>query len=229
MMSLALAALFFYAIHGLVSATGLRAKIIGRIGENAYRGIFSLASALGLFWLISAYGHSDTGYVVIWPEPPGARWATIVLMLPILVLGFAGLTMKSPTAVGQEKALADAEPARGVLRITRHPFLSSVAAWAALHLVVNGDLASLVLFGTMLVLAITGMGSIDRKRAVAAPEDWARFAAVTSRMPFGAILQGRNSLKLGEIGVIRIVGGVALWAIILHFHAWLFGMPALAG
>jgi uncharacterized membrane protein len=229
MLSLALAALFFYAIHGLVSGTGLRGATVARIGENAYRGIFSLASAAGLAWLVYAYGHGDPGYLVIWPEPPGARWATIILMLPILVLGFAGLTIKSPTAVGQEKALADPEPARGVLRITRHPFLSSVAAWAALHLVVNGDLASLVLFGTMLVLAITGMGSIDRKRAAAAPADWARFAAVTSRMPFLAILQGRNSLKLGEIGAVRIVGGVVLWAVILHFHNWIFGMPALPG
>jgi len=224
---LLLAAFFFFAIHGLVSATGLRSLLVARLGENAYRGLFSLASAGGLAWLIMAYGHGDAGYISLWAELPGVRWLTIVLMLPLLVMGIAGLTMKSPTAVAQEGALADPEPARGILRVTRHPFLCAVVGWGALHALVNGDLASLVLFGMLVALAINGMASIDRKRARGAGEAWDRFAARTSRLPFVAILQGRNTLNLAEIGALRIIGGVLIWLALLHFHASIFGVAAL--
>jgi len=224
---LSLAAFFFFAIHGLVSATGLRGLLVERLGENAYRGLFSLASAGGLAWLIMAYGHGDAGYISLWAELPGVRWLTIALMLPLLVMGIAGLTMKNPTAMGQESALADAEPARGILRVTRHPFLCAVAGWGVLHVLVNGDLASLVLFGMLVALAINGMASIDRKRARGAGDAWARFAARTSRLPFLAILGGRNSLKLGEIGALRIVGGVLVWLALFYFHGNIFGASAL--
>ena len=223
MVQLILAAFFFFAIHGLVSATGLRRLLVARLGENAYRGLFSLASAGGLVWLVLAYGHGDAGYVSLWAELPGIRWLSIVLMLPLLVMGVAGLTMKSPTAVAQEGALAEAEAAQGILRVTRHPFLCAVAGWGVLHLLANGDLASVVLFGSLVALAINGMASIDRKRAAAAPADWARFAARTSRLPFAAILQGRNQLRISEIGWLRIVAGVAAWLALLHFHASIFG------
>jgi uncharacterized membrane protein len=223
MVQLILAAFFFFAIHGLVSATGLRRLLVARLGENAYRGLFSLASAGGLVWLVLAYGHGDAGYVSLWAELPGIRWLSIVLMLPLLVMGVAGLTMKSPTAVAQEGALAEAEAAQGILRVTRHPFLCAVAGWGVLHLLANGDLASVVLFGSLVALAINGMASIDRKRAAAAPTDWARFAARTSRLPFAAILQGRNQLRISEIGWLRIVAGVAAWLALLHFHASIFG------
>ncbi len=223
MVQLILAAFFFFAIHGLVSATGLRRVLVARLGENAYRGLFSLASAGGLAWLILAYGHGDVGYVALWAELPGIRWLSIVLMLPLLVMGFAGLTMKSPTAVAQEGALAEAEAAQGILRVTRHPFLCAVAGWGILHLLANGDLASVVLFGSLVALAVNGMASIDRKRATASPADWARFAARTSRLPFRAILEGRNQLRLSEIGLLRLAGGVVLWLVLLHFHANIFG------
>ena len=102
-----------------------------------------------------------------------------------------------------------------------------MAGWGVLHVLVNGDLASLVLFGMLVVLAINGMVSIDRKRARGAGDAWARFAERTSRLPFLAILGGRNSLKLGEIGALRIAGGVLVWLALLYFHGNIFGASAL--
>jgi uncharacterized membrane protein len=117
--------------------------------------------------------------------------------------------------------------ARGIVRITRHPFLWGVALWALVHLIVNGDLASLIVFGSLFVLALGGTASIDAKRRRIFGEDWSRFAQTTSNVPFAAILAGRNQLRraLSEIGIVRPVIAMAAYALIFIFHGRLFNAP----
>jgi uncharacterized membrane protein len=114
----------------------------------------------------------------------------------------------------------DPETARGMVRITRHPFLWGVALWAVTHLIVNGELASLILFGTFLVLAIGGTAAIDAKRRRKSREQWQRFAQATSSVPFAAIVRGGNRLApaLAEIGPWRIIVAVALYAAAFYLH-----------
>jgi len=76
---------------------------------------------------------------------------------------------------------------RAMLRVTRHPFLWGVAIWAVGHLLVNGDRASIVLFGGMLILAVSGTSSIDAKRRRKLGDKWDAYAAQTSNVPFAAI------------------------------------------
>jgi uncharacterized membrane protein len=71
------------------------------------------------------------------------------------------------------------------------------------------------------------MANIDRKRAAGDPEGWARFAAKTSRIPFLAIIQGRNTLRIGEIGWGRIAAGLVVYGLILYFHGWIFGVDVM--
>jgi uncharacterized membrane protein len=110
------------------------------------------------------------------------------------------------------------------LRITRHPFLWGFAIWAVAHLLVTGDLASLIFFGALLLLAIVGPGSIDAKRKRAFGAQWMRFAESTSSVPFLAISQGRNTLELAEIGWWRVAIALVLYAVFLGAHSWLFGV-----
>jgi len=117
---------------------------------------------------------------------------------------------------------------KGILRVTRHPFLWGVAIWALGHLVVNGDRASLILFGSLLVLALSGTSSIDAKRKRALGEAWDGFAAQTSNVPFAAIVAGRQQLMLGEIGVWRILAAIAVYLALVLGHPWIAGVPALA-
>jgi uncharacterized membrane protein len=102
-----------------------------------------------------------------------------------------------------------------------------VAIWAAGHLLVNGDPASLVLFGTMLLLALFGTASIDAKRRRALGAKWNAFAAQTSNVPFAAIAAGRQRLNLGEIGWWRLLLAVAIWALLAWAHPLLVGVRAL--
>jgi uncharacterized membrane protein len=110
--------------------------------------------------------------------------------------------------------------ARGIVRITRHPFLWGVALWALVHLIVNGDLAAFILFGSLLVLALVGTVSIDAKRRRAFGEQWTQFAGVTSNIPFAAVVTGRNRLgpALREIGLWRPLAAIAVYVAAFYLH-----------
>lgn len=229
MLDLIAAATFFVLIHLLVAGTRLRDAITGRIGEGVYMGLFSLASIAGLAWLIVAFGQArgEAWNLSYWPLTPATRHIQIGLQLLAMLLIVPGLTTPNPTSVRQEGALDRPDVVKGMLRITRHPFLWGVAVWAAGHLLVNGERASIVLFGSLLALALFGTASIDAKRKRALGDKWDAFAGQTSNVPFGAILSGRQKLSLGEIGWWRIVLAVAVWAALLWGHPYLFGVAAL--
>jgi uncharacterized membrane protein len=147
-----------------------------------------------------------------------------IIMLPAFLFFAAGF-LRNPTAVGGETLAG--QQVRGIQRITRHPMLWSFALWALVHVIGNGDVASLIFFGTFAISAFLGMPSIDRKLAARSPEAAAKLRAETSILPFGAILAGRNRLVLGEIGWLAPLLALIGWAVVLHFHARFFGVPAL--
>jgi uncharacterized membrane protein len=143
------------------------------------------------------------------------------------MLAVPGLLTPNPTSVRQEDRLEKPDAVRGIIRVTRHPFLWGVALWAAGHLMVNGDLASLIFFGSLLGLAVFGTASIDAKRRRALGAKWDAFAAQTSAVPFAAIASGRQSLKIGEVGWWRLGVAVIVWGALLFAHPLLFGVRAL--
>jgi uncharacterized membrane protein len=87
-------------------------------------------------------------------------------------------------------------PVYGITRVTRHPRLCAVSLWGIAHLLVNGNLAALILFGSLLVAAVNGMVSIDRERRHALGGLWDGFAAQTLRPPFAAVLAGRTRFEI---------------------------------
>jgi uncharacterized membrane protein len=227
MTALIAAAVFFVLLHLLVSGTALRGAIVTMIGEAAFMGLFSLASVAGLVWLGWAYGQARGTGPVFWDLGAGAKHAAVALALLALLLIVPGLTTPNPTSVKQEGALEKPNAVQGMLRITRHPFLWGVAIWALAHLLANGDLPSVILFGSMLALAVFGTASIDAKRKRALGARWDAFAGQTSGVPFAAILAGKQKLSLGEIGWWRLLLGVVVWAALLFGHPFLFGVNPL--
>jgi uncharacterized membrane protein len=225
MVSLLAAGLFFDGIHFLISGTALRGKIVGLIGERAFQGLFSLMSLIGIVWLSRAYGQAE--YLQLWAEPQVLRPVALIVMLVAFFFVVLAFTSPNPTAVGGGALLTDKEPAKGIQRITRHPFLWGVALWSLTHLALNGDLASLIFFGSFLILAVGGPFSIDRKRKRAFGDAWNRFAGLTSNVPFIAIIEGRNSLRIGELGWWPAVLALVFYGLFLHFHKILFGVSPL--
>jgi len=113
--------------------------------------------------------------------------------------------------------------ATGVNRITRHPFQWAVILWAASHLAANGDTVSVVFFVTFVLLSGIGSISLDAKKQAALGEAFTPFTALTSNLPFGAILAGRNKLVLGEL-MLPLLAGIALYLAFYFGHEWLSGV-----
>ena len=215
MSSLVLATAAFLASH-FVASTPLRAALVRAIGEGPYRGLYSLVALATLGWMIWAYPNAPRE-----PLWPGLRLLPALLMPLAFILVVAGY-WRNPTMVGADRLLKSDDPARGMIRITRHPLMWGLILWSGAHLLANGDLASVVFFGAFLLLALGGSLSIDHRKARSNP-DWPRFAAVTSHVPFVAIAQGRNRLDWREIGWLRPAIGLALYALFFALHPWLFG------
>ncbi len=221
MASLSLAALFFIGLHLGVSGTPLRDRVVAIAGLRGYMVAFSVASVASIVWLVSAY--NAAGYVSTWGQVGWGSYLSIALMLPAFLLVVIGLTTPNPTAVAQE-GLVD-QPPRGIVRVTRHPFLVGVTIWAGVHLISNGDVASLLFFAALAIVAAAGTVSIDakRRRALGGPA-WDAFASRTSILPFAAILGGRNTFVAREFGWWRPAVGVLAYALMLGGHAHIIGV-----
>ncbi len=231
MTSLYAAASFFAGIHLLVAGTFLRGFLAGIIGERGFMAAFSLMSLGGIVWLVIAYNAAFAADVSapLWDFGPGVRHlGTVVIFIAVLLVYFA-LTTPSPTMAGAESLAARPDSVRGILRITRHPMLWGISLWAAFHMAANGDLPSVVFFGTFFVVAFFGTFSIDAKRRRRLGKDWEVFAKATSNVPFGAILSRRTSLSLKEIGIARLAGATATYAIFLFVHHYLFSASPFPG
>lgn len=226
---LSAAALVWFSLHAAIAGTGLRSWLVARFGDKAYRSGFSLASVASLWWLVFEYRQAP--FVLLWVTPPPLYFLPIVIV-PIAFVFFVGaFTVPSPTAVGGEKLLAKEQSARGLLRVTRHPFLWSVVLWASAHLLVNADASSWIIFSSLALTALRGTFDIDRKRRRSNPEQFARFEASTSNLPFAALVTGRNRLVMRELW-LPVALGLALAAGTVALHSRFFGaqaLPSLAG
>jgi uncharacterized membrane protein len=147
-----------------------------------------------------------------------------LLVMPLaLILIAGGALIPNPSATGMTGALDRPEPARGVLRVTRHPVMWGVGLWAAAHVLANGDLASLLFFGSFLLTALGGAGHLDRRMAATEGERWRRFAQVTSFVPFAALLAGRQRWAWAE-WVRPAAWGLGLFVLLFVLHPHLFGV-----
>jgi uncharacterized membrane protein len=214
-MTALVAATAAFLLTHFVSSTPLRGALVRAMGEWPYRGLYSLAALITLVWMASAY--ADAPRELLWTGP---RWLPVVVMPFAFVLAVCGFA-RNPTAVGAEKLLTSDDPARGMIRITRHPVMWAIMLWAGAHMIARGDVKSLVFFGGFLLLAAVGTLSMDARKQ--SNPGWPRFAAVTSHVPFAAILQRRNRLVWSEIGWLGPLIGLIAFAALLAGHQWLFG------
>ncbi len=220
MPQLIVAALVWIAIHLGLAGTALRDVVVRRVGDQTFRGLFSVLSIAALIFLVWAWSASTT--TLLWVAPDWLRWILALAMLPALVLFVASVSGRNPTMIGPGETVA--QPPRGIIRVTRHPMLWSFAIWGAVHILGNGDTASVLFFGAFLVTALAGMPSIDAKLARRDLNAWQALSAATSIVPFVAIAQGRNQFVLNEVGWLNPAIGLLAWIVILAAHPWLFGV-----
>jgi len=135
----------FLGIHLLPTVGGWREKLVGRLGLNGYKVLFSLLS-IASFALV-VYGFARAPLIQVWSPPSWTRWVAIVLMLPAFIFLVAAYVP------GQIKAKL------------KHPFLVAIKTWALAHLIANGDLASIILFASFLAYAAYDRITLKRREA----------------------------------------------------------------
>lgn len=184
----------FLGVHTVsIVAPAWRHAQIGRLGEGPWKGLYSLISAVGLVALIYGYGQARLTPTVLYVAPAGLRHLALLLMLPVFVLLIAAYL-----------------PGR-IQRAARHPMLLAVMLWGTAHLLANGSVADVLLFGGFLAWAVVDRVSVSRRTGVdkhgapAAPKrranDW-----------------------------IALIGGLVVYAFFIGgAHRWLFGVSPLTG
>lgn len=229
MANLLAAAAAFVLLHRGISGSPLRGVIVKRTGEAAYGGLFGLATLATLTWLGMAYAAATTPYAVatLWNPHPLVRDSQVIVQTLAILLVVTGLTTPNPTAFRQEALTDQADSARGILRVTRHPFLWGVALLAIGHIAAAPSVRNLILFGTLLFVSLTGTFSIDAKRKRSLGSRWESFADQTSNFPFVAIGAGRQRLRPGEIGWIRVGLAIGVSVALAVAHSWLFDTTAI--
>jgi uncharacterized membrane protein len=222
---LLLAAAFLIASHYGISSTPLRGLLVGGLGGRAYLALYSAIALVAIVWLAVAYAGAP--YIELWTFAAWMAWIPLLLMPVALIFLVGGLSAPNPTAVGAPGTLDPEDAARGILRVTRHPVMWAIALFAFSHMVANGDLASLIFFGSFAALALIGTLLLDREYAARRGAEWRGFAEVTSNVPFGAIAAGRQRIVFEEIGWLRVGAAFALYLVLLALHPWLFGVSPM--
>lgn len=221
MLELALALSAFIASHELLSHP-LRAPLVARLGERGFAAMYSLLAIATLWWTVAAWQRAAP-----WPLWTAPEWLWPVgslLMLVASILFVGSVTAPNPAMMGMG-GTASAAP-RGVQRITRHPMMWSFAIWAAVHCILSGDAATVLLCAGIGFLALFGASRQDVKKRGQLGPAWAVHEAATSYLPLGAQLSGRAGWATIHPGWVAIGGGVLLWLLASWAHPRL-GAPAV--
>jgi uncharacterized membrane protein len=181
----------FLGVHVLPTMREQRAAVIARWGEQAYKGLFSVISLVGI--ILIGYGfarYRAAGYIELWHPPSWTRHINNFLMWPAIVCVVAAYIPGD------------------IKRMLKHPMLVGVKLWALAHLIANGDLGSIVLFGSFLAWAVYDRITLKHRSDPGAPE-----------LP---------SAGHGNDVMAVIVGTLLYLALGFWFHPYVIGVPAFA-
>ena len=209
----------FFLSHSIPVRPPVRPWLQARLGRSGFTLVYSVLSLAVLAWLIGAAGRAPQ--VPLWGWAPWQAHVTLALMLPVCLILALGIARPNPFSFGGARNERFDPMRPGIVRFSRHPFLLALALWAAAHVVPNGDLAHVILFGTFSGFALVGMRLVDRRRKRELGATWNRLETVRQQAP----------LLLPPVSwaeaAIRVALGIALYAALLWLHPWLFGVSPL--
>lgn len=207
----------FSGTHIGLSSAGVRPQLIARLGEQPFRGLYSLVAFAFFIPLVWVYFHHKHAGPWLWLLPRGVLLRSLIYLVMgcAFVLLLASLVRPSPAGV-----MPGDPRVRGIYRITRHPLFMAFALFGLAHVLVNASTADVVFFGGFIAFALIGAWHQDQRKLATATPDVRQFYEATPFLPFtgGGTLQGIRELSPGIIA-----GGIALTIIIRYFHASWFG------
>ncbi|MBB3593783.1 putative membrane protein [Rhizobium sp. BK529] len=213
----------FLMLHSIPAIPNIRLRIIGSIGKRVYITAYSIASLAALVWLFSAALALD--YIPLWELRPWHAAVTFVLAPVGCFLVLAGLMSANPLSI----SIRSTELADAVVRITRHPVQWGFALWALGHVIANGDLRSLLLFGGLGLFALAGIPMAERRARKYLGNDWDIHAAQTSIWPLVAFVSGvRPKSDAALVAAAVATSALVAWLLLAGGHAMLFGADPIS-
>jgi uncharacterized membrane protein len=213
----------FSGTHTVLSHPPIRSRLVSRLGEGAFQGVYSLiafATFVPLMWTFLANRSSHAVPLPMLAMTPGIWWVTMLLNLFAVVLLVLGFSRPNPVS---SLTARPGSSAMGVLRITRHPAFMGVAILGLSHLLVNYSAIDRVFFGGTFLYSLLGSAHQDWRRRLSADPELGRFFAETSFFPFVAIATGRNHFEPSELRLSALIAGVTIFGLVFVFHYRLFG------
>ncbi len=201
--TLILGLFLFLLVHLGGGLYEVRTFLIEKAGKGVFRGIHSVLSILGLYFIVVGFGGRPIVDVYF---PPDWGHLVPVFLMPLALILLVGFKFHQ------------------IQRISRHAMLVGIFLFALAHLFANGDLGSLLLFGTFMVYAPLAMLSGDRKQRLTDPEGWTLFKSRTSILPFVAIFQKRAMKNYGGTGRLAVFIGLLLYFGLVFAHPYFTGM-----
>lgn len=216
-----LAGFLFLASHAIPSMPRLKARLVALLGLRGWTIGFALLSTVLLFWMIFAAGRAP--YVALWPQEIWVRWLVNLAMPLAILLGSFGLGAANPFAFeGRPDGFDPDRP--GIVGLTRQPLLWAILIWASAHLLANGDLAHVILFGAFALFTAMGMRALEaRKRRQLGAAAWQSLSAHTALIPGVALLSGRWKPRALP-SMIRFGAALLVWVALYHLHGPVIGV-----
>ena len=215
--NLVAASIAFVGTHFALSHP-LRAPLVARLGENGFRGLYSLVSLATFVWMVLAYRDAGPEGAALWNGMGEATWGIASILMLVASVLLAGSFVKNPALPDPRAATHAAAGVHGVFHVTRHPMMWSFALWALVHVMLSPTPRQLVLAGSLGFLALVGAHMQDRKKEVLMGDAWAGWEAQTSYWPR---LSG-----FARAGGVAWAGGVAIWLAATYGHIHAIGIPA---
>ncbi len=211
--------LAFAATHVGLSSLRVRPRLVERLGEGPFLGLYSLVAFATFVPLVWIYVQNRHAGPLLWSfvAGPALGWAIYVLMGAAFVLMTVGLAQPSPVVVGGPGDVT----VRGVHRLTRHPFFMGVGLFGALHLALLPAVfaSDAVFFAGFPLFTLLGSAHQDRRKLATAGAGFQAWHAATPFLPF----TGRETLRgLRELPPLGVAIGVALTIGLRWLHAPLF-------
>ena len=201
--------ILFLGAHSIrMVADDWRTQAIASWGEKPFKGVYSLLALVGFYAMVTGYAEARLQTVALWTPPIATRHVSVLLML------FASVLM------------AAAYVPRNHLKMRMgHPMVLSVKVWALAHLLANGNLADVVLFGSFLVWSVFNFKAARARDRAAAPE-------ALRLQPDGAentnAVPGDQPIANTTATLLTVLIGVALWALfVFYLHVQLVGVSPL--
>lgn len=218
MLELVAALLLFVALHSIPAVPAVRGRLIAAVGRPTYFGAYSVVSLMMLGWVF--YAALSVDYIPLWDVAPWQAHVTF-LAAPIgLFFVLAGLLSVNPMSI----SVRQGQVPGAIVRITRHPVLIGFLFWSLGHVVPNGDLRSVILFGGLALFSLGGMAMAEKRARKRLGDAWNTTAAGSATVPFAAILSGKTRIAVDKPMLLAaMLTGLSVWWLLVGGHATLFG------